>query len=65
LDDPSLTQLAQRALATWLTPTAERLHLTRDFVRANPSLMLGGAGTGLQLLRLYSPGDVRSVLAGP
>jgi hypothetical protein len=65
LDDPSLTQLAQRAAATSLTNPAERLHLTRDFVRANPSLMLGAAGTGLQLLRLYSPGDVRSVLGGP
>jgi hypothetical protein len=25
----------------------------------------GDPGTGLQLLRHYSPGDVRSVLAGP
>ena len=64
LRDPMLVKEAHSSIAAWLTQPARRRYAA-EYVRANPGLMLGAAGMGLQLLRMYDPTKVNSILLGP
>ena len=63
--DPELAAAARAATDTLLDGGAWARQSTQDRVRAQPSLMLGAAGVGHQLLRLHEPEVVPSVLGGP
>jgi hypothetical protein len=65
LDDPRLGTLAATALHSWLERWGTDDNAYGDFVLSNPGLMVGAAGIGHQCLRMYDPGGVRSILAGP
>jgi hypothetical protein len=65
LNDEQLGDQARIAIDAWLEQRSKRQHFSHQFIRANPSLMLGAAGMGHQLLRMHAPGEVRPVLAGP
>jgi lantibiotic modifying enzyme len=57
--------LAATALHSWLERWGTDDNAYGDFVLSNPGLMVGAAGIGHQCLRMYDPGGVRSILAGP
>ena len=65
LGDPGLAAEAREAMAAVMAHGAWLSDVGRDLVRANPSLMLGAAGMGHQLLRLHAPSVVPTVLGGP
>jgi len=65
LKDAQLGDQARIAIDTWLEQGSGRQHFSHQFVRSNPSLMLGAAGMGHQLLRVHAPSEVRTVLSGP
>jgi hypothetical protein len=65
LGDPGLAAEAREAMAAVMAHGAWLNDVGRDLVRANPSLMLGAAGMGHQLLRLHAPSVVPTVLGGP
>ena len=65
LGEPELADEAREAMRALVAHDRWRGDAGRDFVRANPSLMLGAAGIGHQLLRLHAPSAVPTVLGGP
>ncbi len=65
LGDGELAAEAREAMVALTARGAWRGDAGRDFVRASPSLMLGAAGIGHQLLRVHAPSAVPSVLIGP
>jgi len=65
LNDAQFGNQARIAIDTWLEQGSGRQHFSHQFVRSNPSLMLGAAGMGHQLLRVHAPSEVRTVLSGP
>jgi lantibiotic modifying enzyme len=65
LEEPELATEARDAMTAAISHHTWRGTTGQDFVRANPSFMLGAAGIGHQLLRLHAPTAVPTVLGGP